>query len=78
MWASPRCGARTRGGHACQAPAMRGKTRCRMHGGGRGCGAPKGNFNARKHGRFAQDSIAERRQVQDLLDEAWKLLREMK
>jgi hypothetical protein len=57
---------------------MRGKTRCRMHGGGRGCGAPKGNFNARKHGMFAQDGIAERRQVQDLLDDAWKLLREMK
>ena len=31
---SPRCGARTRAGTACQAPALHGKHRCRMHGGG--------------------------------------------
>lgn len=31
---SPRCGARTRAGLACQAPALHGKLRCRMHGGG--------------------------------------------
>ena len=32
---SPRCGARarTRGGEPCRAPAVRGKARCRMHGG---------------------------------------------
>ena len=31
---SPRCGARTRAGGPCQAPALRGRLRCRMHGGG--------------------------------------------
>lgn len=30
---APRCGARTRAGTPCQAPAMRAKRRCRMHGG---------------------------------------------
>jgi hypothetical protein len=30
---APRCGAVTRAGTACQAPAMRAKRRCRMHGG---------------------------------------------
>lgn len=31
--AAPRCGARTRAGTACQAPAMANKVRCRLHGG---------------------------------------------
>jgi hypothetical protein len=30
---APRCGARTRAGCPCQAPAIRGRARCRMHGG---------------------------------------------
>ena len=31
---APRCGARTRTGCPCRAPALHGKLRCRMHGGG--------------------------------------------
>ncbi len=31
--AAPRCGAKTRSGCPCKAPAPRGKLRCRMHGG---------------------------------------------
>jgi hypothetical protein len=38
MLSSPRCGARTRSGNACQSPAVRGKKRCRMHGGAAGSG----------------------------------------
>jgi uncharacterized protein YjcR len=49
-----------------------------MHGGAPESGAPKGNQNARKHGRFTQDAIAERKQIQALLGEARKLLQEMK
>jgi len=30
---APRCGAKTRGGTACQCPAMRNLRRCRLHGG---------------------------------------------
>ena len=78
MLSSPRCGARIRSGGACRAPAVRGKTRCRMHGGAPGSGPPRGNCNARKHGLFTRDAIAERKQVQALLGEARKLLQEMK
>jgi hypothetical protein len=49
-----------------------------MHGGAAGFGAPGANRNARKHGRFTTDAIAERRKVQALLREARKLLEEMK
>jgi hypothetical protein len=77
MLASSRCGARTRGGSACRAPAVHGKTRCRMHGGAARSGAPRGNRNARKHGLFTRAVVAERRQVQALLSEARQLLREM-
>lgn len=77
MRASPRCGARTRRGGACLAPAMRRKRRCRMHGGAKGSGAPRANRNARKHGLFTRDAIAERREIRALLNEARKLLEEM-
>lgn len=50
MHNSPRCGARTRNSTPCKAPAVKGKKRCRMHG-GNSPGAPKGNKYAWKHGR---------------------------
>jgi hypothetical protein len=78
MLASPRCGAKTRSGGACRSPAVHGKKRCRMHGGAQESGAPKASQNARKHGLFTRDAIAERRQIQALLSEARKLLDEMK
>ena len=40
MMASRRCGAKTRSGKACMSPAVSGKSRCRMHGGAAGSGAP--------------------------------------
>ena len=78
MLVSPRCGAKTRSGGACRSPAVNGRQRCRMHGGAQGSGAPRANRNARKHGLFTRDAIAERRQIQALLGEARKLLEEMK
>ena len=78
MLASPRCGAKTRSGASCRSPAVRGKKRCRMHGGAQGSGAPKANQNAHKHGLFTRDAIAERRQIRALLGEARRLLEEMK
>jgi hypothetical protein len=78
MLASPRCGAKTRSCGSCRSPAVRGKRRCRMHGGAPGSGAPRENRNARRHGRFTGDAIAERRQIQGLLGEARKLLQELK
>ena len=78
MLASRRCGAKTRSGGACGCPAMRGRKRCRMHGGASGSGAPMANRNARTHGLFTREAIAERRQIQALLAEARKLLEAMK
>jgi hypothetical protein len=78
MLASPRCGARTRSGGLCRSPAVRGKRRCRMHGGAPGSGAPRANQNARRHGLFTRDAIAERKQIQALLGEARKFLQTMK
>ena len=77
MQASPRCGARTRNGKTCRAPALRGKTRCRMHGGAAGSGAPFGNGNAVKHGFFTSEAIDERRFVRTVLTEAENLLRQL-
>ena len=44
------------------APAVSRKKRCRMHGGAEGSGAPRGNTNALKHGRFTREAIKERLQ----------------
>jgi hypothetical protein len=74
MLSSPRCGAKTRSGEPCLAPAVRGKKRCRMHGGAQGSGAPPGNTNALKHGHFTRDAIAERRSIQSLLRESRALI----
>ena len=38
-----------------------------MHGGADGSGAPKGNRNALKHGRYTAPAIAARRQIRALL-----------
>jgi hypothetical protein len=78
MLASPRCDAKTRASGACRSPAVRGKKRCRMHGGAPGSGAPRANQNALKHGMFTRDAIAERRRIQALWGETRKLLEEMK
>ncbi len=67
MLASPRCGARTRSGQPCRAPAVQGKARCRMHGGAKGSGAPAGNRNALKHGLFTGEMIADRKKLNALM-----------
>jgi hypothetical protein len=74
MRKSARCGAKTRRGLPCRAPAVAGKKRCRMHGGAAGSGAPSNNHNALKHGLYTRQAIAERRAVQALLREAEEIL----
>lgn len=78
MLASPRCGAKIRSGGSCRSPAVRGKRRCRMHGGAPGSGAPRGNQNAHQNGLFTRDVIAERKRIQALLADARKMLQTMK
>ncbi|AOL93013.1 HGGxSTG domain-containing protein [Porphyrobacter sp. LM 6] len=77
MHAAPRCGARTRSGGGCEAPAVKDKARCRMHGGAQGSGAPRGNRNALKSGLYTAESLALRRHVSQLIRESRKIIEEM-
>lgn len=77
MQKSPRCGARTRTGTPCQAPAVRGRARCRMHGGANGSGAPRGNQNALKHGIYTKEAIEERRQLREMIRKMEQTLKEI-
>ncbi len=74
-----RCLARTRKGKSsfCQARKVSGKKRCRMHG-GTGDGAPKGNKNALKHGKYSREAIEKRKSATKLKREFMELLRQMK
>ncbi len=71
---APRCGATTRKGTPCKSPAMK-NGRCRMHG-GMSTGAPKGNKNALKHGRYSAESVAERRAVRELIRASKRQMKE--
>jgi hypothetical protein len=70
-----KCLARTRKGSLCQSPAMP-NGRCRMHG-GLSTGAPKGNKNAYKHGRYTTESLAGRRTIAELIKECRALTEEI-
>lgn len=78
MRSAPRCGARTRKCTPCQAPAVTGKKRCRMHGGAAGSGAPKGNTNALKHGWYSREAREMRREVNAILRKGRATLKQLK
>lgn len=61
------CGAKTRNGHPCKTAPVKGKKRCRMHGGAKGSGAPMGNQNALKHGFYSKHTIEMKKAVKNLL-----------
>jgi hypothetical protein len=48
-----------------------------MHGGAPGSGAPRGNKNALKHGRYTREAIKERRQLRTLLRQSRMLIQEI-
>ena len=58
------CGAKTRRGTSCQSFTMP-NGRCRMHG-GTSPGAPKGNRNAWKHGKYSAGSKAIARFIREI------------
>lgn len=66
-WCLIICGAKTRTGVPCRMPPVKGKTRCRMHGGttsaSKQSGAPKGNQNAFVHGYYSAAARAERKRL---------------
>ena len=62
-----RCGAKTRAGRSCQCPALRGRKRCRLHG-GLSPGAPRGPKNGNfKNGEWTAEAIEERRWLRSLV-----------
>jgi hypothetical protein len=70
-----RCGARTRAGSACKQAAVRGRTRCRMHGGARGSGGPRGERNGNfKSGLWTRESVGIRRAAHARIREIRALL----
>ena len=71
------CGALTRAGAPCRAPSVRGRRRCRMHGGAPGAGAPRRNRNAWKHGYWSAADEADRRHVAAMIDEGERMLEDL-
>ncbi|MGL3210952.1 HGGxSTG domain-containing protein [Bradyrhizobium sp. BR 1433] len=62
-----KCGAQNRAGQPCRCPAVRGRMRCRLHG-GLSPGAPKGRANGKyKDGYFTAEVVDERRWVKSVL-----------
>lgn len=56
-------------------PAVKGKSRCRMHGGAKGSGAPKGERNGNyRHGARTQEAMAFRRECRETLERVRSLL----
>jgi hypothetical protein len=49
---------------------VKGRKRCRLHGGGAGSGAQAGNRSAFKHGRYTRDLTEFRRLVRELMRES--------
>lgn len=59
----PVCGARNRQGEPCQRPPLKGKTRCKLHGGA----TPKGQKNAQTHGIYTKTLSDEERVMYDTI-----------
>ncbi|TKB25282.1 hypothetical protein FCL47_14590 [Desulfopila sp. IMCC35006] len=73
------CGAKKRSGEPCRKPPMKGKARCRLHG-GLSTGPPLGSKNAEVHGIYTRHlSAAESERFQSLqlgsVDDELKLCR---
>jgi hypothetical protein len=67
MNSAPRCGAKTRSGTPCECPAIRGRARCRLHG-GRSTGAPTGDLNGRYvDGSWTKEATEERKWLRSLV-----------
>lgn len=76
---APRCGAKAKvnNGEPCRCPAIKGKSRCPLHGGAKGSGAPQGNSNALVHGASTAVIKAFKRKVRETLQLSKIFLDEM-
>ena len=48
--------------------------RCRMHGGAKGSGAPEGNQNALKHGRFTKENLEFEKRIREIYREGKEMI----
>jgi hypothetical protein len=71
------CGARLRDGSLCQRPPVEGRRRCRSHGCAPRAGAPEGNRNALKHGRFTAKELAYGRRISEFIRESRETIRDL-
>ena len=67
-WPGRRCGAKTRSGGACQNPAIKGRSRCKLHGGrSTGPRTPEGKARSiaahTKHGRRSKVHVEKVRAI---------------
>jgi glucans biosynthesis protein len=76
---APRCGAKAKvnNGEPCRCPAVKGKSRCRLHGGAKGSGAPQGNINAVTHGGSTSTVKTFKRKVKEILELSKTFLNEI-
>lgn len=76
---APRCGARTKsnGGKPCRCPALKGKKRCRVHGGAKGSGARLHNLNALKHGETTNEAKLYRKEIRQAIKSSKNLIKEL-
>ncbi|MBX7145687.1 MAG: hypothetical protein K1X44_00065 [Alphaproteobacteria bacterium] len=75
---SLRCGAKTRKGISCLTRPIKGKKRCRMHG-GTNPGTPHGSLHGRyKHGFYSKKAVEERSSLRALLKATQDLLADLK
>ena len=72
---APRCGAKTRRGTSCLSPAVKNHSRCRLHGCGKGSGAPKGNQYALKHGQSTTDVKIFKKKVRQSIKQSQEILK---
>jgi hypothetical protein len=76
MAKAPRCGAKTRAGNPCKQAAVNGRLRCRMHGGAKGSGGPRGDRNGNfKYGLWSRESLEMRRRTRAKVREVRAFLR---
>ena len=76
MATASRCGAKTRAGHPCRQAAVGGRTRCRMHGGAKGSGGPRGDRNGNfTHGLWTRESLEVRKKTRAKVREIREFLR---
>lgn len=76
---APRCGAKAKvnNGNPCRCPAIKGKARCRLHGGAKGSGAPLGNANALVHGVYTAEANAFKQKIRQTIRLSKALLNEI-